>query len=96
MDQDTKTKIMENQFVFRLRAELVVDEIEYDELCAALKELAVEWKPLVVIDKELMSDLYVLASIARNMAPEILGRTSEIEEMATEIDGLVIDCLSPF
>lgn len=94
MSRDTKTEILQNRFVDRLRMELVIDEAEYDRLCSALKRLAEQWKPLTAIDKELMQDLYVLSSVTRNMAPELSGKTFEVEEMATELDALVMECLA--
>ena len=95
---DLKTRIMRNKFVERLRMELVIDENEYELLCKALKELAQEWQSKNSIDKELAGDLYVLVPIARNMAEDVararggLAVKHKVEEMATELDALVIEC----
>lgn len=76
--------------------ELVVDLQEYTSLCAALAGLAKEWRSKSTVDKELASELYVLASVTRNMAADASrGNESikrQIEELATELDGLVMEC----
>jgi hypothetical protein len=94
MNQSLKTAILENKFVDKLRMEMVVDEQEYGKLITALKLLAQDWKDKDYIDKELMQDLYVLAPICHNMSPEIPNQTGRIEEMAIEIDAIVLDCLA--
>lgn len=94
MDSDLKEDILENKFIDRLRSELTVDKGEYTKLLASLKLLAQKWHGKDYVDKELMADLYVLAPICHNMASEISGQRDEIDEMATEIDALVLDCLA--
>lgn len=94
MARNLKAEILENEFVNKLRMELSVDEKDYAKLVSSLKALAPEWQKVSVIDKELMQDLYVLATICRNMAPNIPEQSEQIEEMATEIDALVLECLA--
>ena len=97
MKQELKRKILDNRFIERLR-ELVVDRCEYDALRGALVELADEWRGSPMVDKEVVQELYVLAPVARGMA-SILARhdpqgAREAEDMATELDALVLECLA--
>lgn len=96
MDDTLKQAILQNRFVDRLRGELVVDLDEYRRLCDALRALAEGWRGAVLIDREVAQDLYVLAPITANMAATIRetrpSQAEEVEEMAIEIDALVLDC----
>ena len=98
MNEALKTKILNNKFVELLRTETVIDQNEYQPLCEALKDLAKAWKGASSIDKVLMQDLYVLPQIAKNVAESLVEHQPEmaqkIEEMAMELDALVLDCLS--
>jgi hypothetical protein len=97
VDEALKQSILRNPFVDRLRLEMVVDEGAYRALCDALARLAQAWKGARLVDRELVQDLYVLAPITRNMADPLRERNPEIadrvEEMAMEIDALVLECL---
>ncbi len=98
MADDLKTRILTNRFVDRLRTELQIDDREFEDLCEALKELAAKWRGVSLIDKELMQDLYALASITNNVAavfdPDRPEVAHLIREMATQIDALVLECLA--
>lgn len=97
MDDALKQSILQNPFVTRLRLERVVDETAYRALCDALARLAQAWKGERLVDRELVQDLYVLAPITRNMADHLrqtgAGTADRVEEMAMEIDALVLECL---
>lgn len=98
MDEALKQSILRNPFVDRLRLERVVDEAAYRALCDALARLAQAWKGERLVDREVVQDLYVLAPITRNMADPLRKRSPEVadrvEEMAMEIDALVLECLA--
>jgi hypothetical protein len=97
MNDKLKTKILRSKFVDRLRTEMVIDQNEYQPLCEALKELAVEWRGVSYIDKDVAQDLYVLPQITKNVAQSLVSYQPEmarkIEEMAMELDALILDCL---
>jgi len=98
MPNDLKQTILQNQFLGKLRNEMVVDRRAFEALCQSLRELEQEWKSASNIDKELVQELYVLAPVTRNMADSLTGHrpdlAREIAELAEELDGLVLDCLS--
>jgi hypothetical protein len=76
---------------------MLIDQKEYNPLCEALKDLAEEWKEVSHVDKQLMQDLYVLPQITKNVAESLAQHQPEmaekIEEMAMELDALILDCL---
>ncbi|HEX2079173.1 MAG TPA: hypothetical protein VHG08_15720 [Longimicrobium sp.] len=98
MDDALKQSILQNRFVERLRLEFVVDMEAYEQLCGALRALAETWRGARMIDREVAQDLYVLAPITQSMAARMremgLSRADGVEEMAIEIDALVLGCLS--
>ena len=98
MNSELKKTILNNKFVELLRSEIVIDQNEYQPLCDALKDLANEWVGTSFIDKELVQELYVLPQITRNVAQSLVeyqpDMSQKIEEMAMELDALILDCLA--
>jgi hypothetical protein len=98
VDEALKQSFLRNPFVDRLRLEMGVDEAAYRALCDALARLAQAWKGERLVDRELVQDLYVLAPVTRNMADPLRRQSPQIadrvEEMAMEIDALVMECLA--
>lgn len=98
MPNNLKQAILQNQFLEKLRNEMVVDRKAYEALCQSLKELEQEWKNASNIDKELAQELYVLAPVTKNMADSLTGHqphlAREISGLAVELDALVLNCLS--
>lgn len=92
-----KHSILHNRFVNCLREDGQVDDQAYQSLREALRRLADAWRGERMIDKALAQDLYVLAPITFNVAARLRDsgdpRADEVEEMAIEIDALVLDCL---
>ncbi len=98
MAEDHFSNILQNSYLDRLRIELVIDKKSYKELCYSLKCLAREWKGVKNIDKRIMQELYVLAPVTKNIAESVKEYNShlahEIEELAIELDALVLECLA--
>src|SRR5688500_9093876 len=98
MTTGIKQAIVDNQFIEKLRNEMVVDKTAFATLCQSLKDLAQEWKKADNIDKELVQELYVLAPVTKNVADSLRGHrpelARELAEMAVELDSLVLNCLS--
>lgn len=98
MNEKLKTKILNNKFVDKLRTEMVIDPNEYNALCQALKDLADEWKGVSHVDREVVQDLYVLPKITKSVGESLIQHqpwmAQEIEEMAIELDALILDCLA--
>ena len=98
MNEKLKAKILNSRFIDLLRTEMVIDQNEYRPLCEALKELAEAWGGISYIDKEIVQDLYVLPQITKNVAesltPHQPDMARKIEEMAIELDALILDCLA--
>lgn len=90
--------IIKNDFVNRLRMELVIDSNEYNKLCGLLRSLAVEWRHELLVDKRIVQELYVLPTIVRGVASVFAAsnpsRAAEIEDLAIELDALILECLS--
>ena len=61
-------RLLKNEFLMRLRTELVPDNDMFDELCSLLRELAVYWKGEHLIRKDVAEHLYGLASTTRDIA----------------------------
>lgn len=95
---DLKTAILSNPFIDTLRTELAVDRASFNDLCAHLKALREEWKGKSQVDKELVQELVGLMIISAGMAKSFAlyqpDLVVEVEEMAVELEGLVLDCLS--
>jgi len=98
MVEDYFSGILQNNYLDKLRTELVIDKKSYKELCYSLKCLAREWKGVKNIDKRIVQELYVLASVTKNVAESVKEYNShlahEIEELAIELDALVLECLA--
>ena len=98
MSRDFATEILNNNYLEKLRTELVIDKKEYEKLCDSLKCLAKEWKGIKSIDKKIVQELYVLAPVTRNMAESVKEYNSklaqEIESLSLELDALVLECLA--
>lgn len=95
-----KKRILENQFVDRLRIEMRAEEAAYEELCTLLAELASKLKGVPSVDKELACVLYSIPQMVRNAMtsfdthspkPDIAHR---LEDKWVELDALVLDCFS--
>lgn len=100
---DTKTKMLSNKFIDKVRNGFVVDEGEFNELCKLLETLIVEWKNKKEVDKELVQHLYILPYVTKNMAEALRkNRRSEaddkladtIDEKSNRLDDLVLQCLN--
>lgn len=98
-----KDKILANQFIDKVRVEMVIDDESYEELVELLKLLSKEWKDKSVIDKELALVLYSIPQMIRNSylsfedgssnseKPEI---AQKLEDIWIDLDALVIECLT--
>ncbi len=96
-DPALKKRLLDNQFLIRLRCELVIDQKEYESLRAGILELTRQWKGQTLVDKELAQLLYILAPVCNNMAdtfPERREWSEKVRDCAIELDGLVITCLA--
>jgi hypothetical protein len=93
-----KEAILANHFVEELRCNMRVDRDAYAHLCRQLKQLAEEWRGTSLIDKELMSEMYVLPIVTKGAADAVRSwdakLAEEVDEMAIVLDGLVMECLS--
>ena len=98
MTKDYSSDILQNNYLEKLRTELVIDKKSYGELCYSLRCLAREWKGMKSIDKRIVQELYVLAPVTRNMAESVKEYNSklaqEIESLSLELDALVLECLA--
>ena len=98
MVKDCFLGILQNDYLDKLRTELIIDKKSYEELCYSLKCLAKEWKGVKNIDKRIVQELYVLAPVTKNVAESVKEYDShlahEIEELAIELDALVLECLA--
>ena len=98
MSRDFATEILNNNYLEKLRTELVVDKEEYEKLCDSLKCLAKEWKGAKSVDKRIIQELYVLAPVTRNMAESVKEYNNklaqEIETLSLELGALVLECLA--
>lgn len=97
---DLKQKILSNTFVDQVRNGFVVDEAAFEELCASLEQLAVEWKGKTEVDKELAQDLYVIPYVTKNMVDHLRindqnkEKADLIEKKWQKLDDLVLNCFS--
>ncbi len=94
-----KATIKANEFATKLREGYEIDREAFEALCTKLRGLKDIWQKQELIDKDLMSELYVIVLItyfsgqsAWEHRPDIAG---EIMDMAATIDDLVLQCLSP-
>jgi hypothetical protein len=98
MSRDFATEILDNNYLEKLRTELVVDKKEYEKLCYSLRCLAKEWKGAKSVDKRVVQELYILAPVTRNVAESVKEYNSElaqeIESLSLELDALVLECLA--
>jgi hypothetical protein len=94
----TKSSILQNQFLHKLRTELAVDRKEFENLCDNLRVLKAEWTGKSLIDKQLAQELYVLCPVTKGVADSLRGHApalaAELDELAVVLDALVIDCFS--
>ncbi|MDQ3099607.1 MAG: hypothetical protein M3Q44_07735 [bacterium] len=90
-----KSEILANQFIYKLRLEFKIDEIEYSQLIRSLSELSLLWKSEKLIDKQLMEVLYGLPSVIREQIREEYPKEQQnrLIEMKIKIDGLILECL---
>ena len=96
-DPDLKKRLLDNQFLIRLRCEGVIDQKEYEALRDGIVELTGQWKGQTLVDKELAQLLYILAPVCHNMAdtfPERREWSEKVHDCAIELDALVIACLA--
>ncbi len=91
---DTERRIIKNDFIYKLRSDLIIDKKEYSELCALLRQLAQDWRGKEMVHKEVAEYLYGLAQIAQNLADRFRDTDpdfySEISDMSIELDALII------
>lgn len=96
--KDYSSDILQNNYLDKLRTELVIDKKSYEALCYSLRCLAREWKGMKSIDKRIVQELYVLAPATKNVAESVKEHNSnlahEIEILAIELDALVLECLA--
>jgi hypothetical protein len=98
MEHGLKARILGNQFIEKLRVQIVVDRVEFDALCQCLLELVDVWRDCPRIDKEIVQELYVLAPVTEGVARSLDQKqpklAREIHEMATRLDALVLQCFA--
>ena len=99
MEANLKDKILSNNFVEKLRIEMVFDQEAFDSLQKDLDRLSQIQKERVSVNKELMLALYSLPLVVRNLHIELAKRnpglelTSKLEDAWIELDHLVTECL---
>lgn len=95
-----KQKIINNNFVNKIRINMDFNNDEYNELISSLESLAICMRNERVIDKDLALYLYTIPQMIRNAyagfdswekKPELALR---LEDAWIELDALVISCLS--
>jgi hypothetical protein len=95
--EDLKKKIIDNQFINKIRLEFCFDDQAYLELKESLLQLKSYWNSEDCLDKGLVSYLYVIPAIIRGQSsrPEY---SKEIKDKLTkaeiEIDNLILEALS--
>lgn len=93
-----KDEILANPFVERLRNEMMIDHNAFGLLCEQLGALANEWRNEKRIDKQIAQELYGLTIIVKGAADSLRAReidiASELDEMAIEIESLILECLA--
>ena len=98
MEEMLKSRILGNEFLDKLRISLVVDRAAFDSLCKDLVDLGKTWRGQERIDKELVQLLYILAPVTQGIAHSLEDRhpglSRDLSAMATELDALVLECLS--
>jgi hypothetical protein len=100
-DPDLNKGLLENQFLIKLRTELVIDEHDYEALCVGLVEVARQWKDSTLVDKELAQLIYILAPVCHNMAdsfpqhscPHRKEWSSKVRDYAIHLNALALECL---
>ena len=93
MNPALKSRLLGDNFVSLLYLEDTFDRAAYDVLRQDLLLLAEEWRSETAIDKEVMSEIYIMPNLTRNMAAKFPELQWDIEEMAIELDGLIMECL---
>lgn len=97
MNTDLKERIYLNQFVNKIRLD-IVDEDEFLELCDLLRKLADIWNGRNLIEKDIVEEIYVIFTVTSWSAMRMKYRSNpdatRVEEMALKIDDLLINCLT--
>lgn len=92
-----KEKLINNKFIEILRLNMQIDENEYSSLTNTLVCLKKECKQLKYIDKELVSYLYEISNVIRNILCTPNGFLNDdeffyrLEEIWIETDQLIAD-----
>jgi hypothetical protein len=100
MLSDVKKKLIDNNFVNIVRANMVFNDEQYNELVSSLEVLANLLKSNQFIDKELALYLYTIPQMIRNAYASFENVESKpdlafkLEDAWIELDSLVINCLS--
>ena len=101
MNPDLKQLIVKNTFIDQVRNNMHIDESEYEKLCTALQNLALEWREDKLIDKELVLLLYSMPLMIRNiflsfsdLGPPLPETANRLEDIWVELDDLVTQCFS--
>ena len=95
MDQELKLRLIECHFINLLYTENEFDPAIYASLVQDLKLLANEWRASLMIDKEVMAAVYVMPHRIQSIATRFPDQQWDIEQMAIEIDGLLLDNIWP-
>ena len=94
----TRERILNNDFLLRLRNELVVATPSLNALVADLKQLSIEMADETSIEKRLMEFLHIHPSVIRSIAislqPHRVEFANQLHEIADELDDLILQCLS--
>ena len=96
MSENTiEERLLKNDFLMKLRTDLIVDREVYDELCSLLRKLAVDWKGKHLVRKDVAEQLYGLAAVTLNVAERFRDHDpafySQVLEMSIELDALVLE-----
>jgi hypothetical protein len=90
---DCEAQLLSSEFVDRIR-ELRFDAIEYSKLRSVLEKLADEWREVIVIEKVVALELFILPMMTRASAAKLSGADSErLRTVADELEALVFRCL---
>ena len=91
---DTEKRILNNEFILKLRSDHFIDRKAYGELCDLLRNLAHEWRGKKTVRKEVAEYLYGLAQIAQNLAERFRDADpsfySEVFDKSVELDALIL------
>jgi hypothetical protein len=96
MDQSIKSEIINNQFIYKLRTNFEIDEESYSQLITSMQHLENQISTEPVVDKEVMSYLYVIPNIIRGQirSEYTEEKRKRLEEMEIEVDNKIIEILS--